>query len=202
MSRSVAPVAEAFGFTGVPVQLDLRDGSVSVTVVVDQEESSRRESVGLGPITDRGVITALWELPHRIEVAVSDVPTWVLERITAQAPAAVEFQGSVCTRTATAPTTVTGAIAAGRTPSRLLERVGQLSAVCPMAIALPQQVARDEPAFLEAALYGVGVARATAADIEVMSPAEPVSPTPGPFRWWIAERAYEVVLAARAHALS
>ena len=64
-----ASSAEAFGFHGNLVEIDLREGPVLLTVHVDETEHARRTDARLGAITNRQLVTALWELPGGVELS-------------------------------------------------------------------------------------------------------------------------------------
>ena len=76
-----ASSAEAFGFHGNLVEVDLREGPVLLTVHVDETEHARRTDARLGAITNRQLVTALWELPGGVELSTPDLPTWIDLRI-------------------------------------------------------------------------------------------------------------------------
>ena len=183
--------AEAFEFNGDLVEVGLRDGPVILAVELDQHEHARRSVAGVGAITDRELVTALWELPVGCRISVSALPRWVLDRLHGIPVGVVEeLDGSVI-RAARLPVTITGAIAVGRSVTRVLARVGQVSALAPMAVIVDRAVDPTSSGVLDAQLYGVGVGVALAGDFKRVHDAAPVIPTPGPFLWWVSEMAYE-----------
>lgn len=195
MSRSLlTDGARLFGFQGDIVDLDLPNGRLSVSVMLDAAEDARRQREAIPPITDRRVVTALWELPAELEVPASAIPAWVVDRIHQLVPSAVRSTPAGYRRSVRRPVKISGVTAAGRNLPRLLERVGQLSAIAPMGVVVHNSLANSDPALLDAALYGVGIARASGDHLELLACPESVHPTPGPFLWWIAELAYEQLL--------
>ena len=189
--RLLARSARAVGFIGEVVRINLTDGPVAVTVDVDEHEHERRMRAGLGAITDREVVTALWELPHAMSVESSAIPSWAHTLIDRAPEAAISADGNAWVRMSRPPLKVTGAIAVGRSPERLVRRVGQLSAVAPMAVVLQGGVERHDPWLLNTSLYGMGVAQSRGGTVTTLSMPDDVTPTLGPYRWWICEMAYE-----------
>lgn len=193
--------ARVFGFSGQLVRINLPAGPVAVTVSLDEHEHSRRARSGLGAITDRELVTAMWELPHAVQVRKSALPAWALSLLGRAPAAAVVSRGEWLTRESRPPVCVSGALAVGRSLERLLHRVGQLSAVASMAVVVQRDVDPADPWMLDAALYGVGVARSDNDVLTTVSQPEPVTPTLGPYRWWISELAYQQITANDAAAL-
>ena len=187
-----------FGFDGTLVEIGLPEGPVAVTVTVDQAEHARRIASGLAAIPDRQLLTALWELPYALRVPTNRIPSWASARLARTALPVISTDDDSLIRVAHPPLVVTGVLAVGRSLDRPLRRVGQLSAVAPMAIVVQHQVEVDNPVLLEAALYGVGVGCSTRGALTRISEPEPVLPQPGPFLWWIAELAYQQLIDGRA----
>lgn len=179
-----------FGFKGPLVRIDLPEGPVTVAVKVDESEHLRRAVSGVGAIVDRRVVVALWELPHRLSIPGSGIPGWASTRLACAGAGIVAFDDGSFERIACPPLVVSGAVAAGRKFERLLQRVGQLSAVAPMAVVIQREVDQADPGLLEANLYGVGVGCSINGQLTRVSEPEPVVPMPGPFLWWVAELAY------------
>ena len=186
-----ARCAEAFGFSGQLVEVRLREGPVVLAVTVDAGERSRRQDGGLGAVCDREALTALWELPVGLPVPAESAPNRVAEAVAGVPDAFAERRGGDLVRLARPPVRFGGALSVGRTVRCPLERVGQVSALCPMGIAVLGGAEPDDPHVLEAGLYGVGVAHVRAGGVEVAAEPAGVQPTPGPFLWWVAEKAYE-----------
>ena len=194
MTRSAAiraSSAEAFAFHGDLVEVHLRDGPVVLTVAPDQQEHARRSAVGLGAITDRELLTALWELPAGYRVSASALPQWTLDRLHGIPAGVVEELDDSVIRAARPPVRITGALAIGRRFDRILTRVGQVSALAPMAVVVDRAVESTHSGVLDAQLYGVGVGVARGVGVTPMLAAAPVIPTPGPFQWWVSELAYK-----------
>lgn len=186
-----------FGFDGTLVEISLPEGPVAVTVTVDQTEHTRRVASGLAAIPDRQLLTALWELPHALSVPTNRIPSWASSRLARTALPVVSPDDDSLRRVVRSPVVVSGVLAVGRSLDRPLRRVGQLSAVAPMAIVVQHQVEADDPVLLEAALYGVGVGCSMRGALTRISEPEPVIPRPGPFLWWIAELAYQELIDGR-----
>lgn len=187
-----------FGFDGTLVEINLPEGPVAVTATVDQTEHARRVASGLAAIPDRQLLTALWELPYALSVPTNRIPSWASARLARTALPVASTDDDSLIRVAHPPLVVTGVLAVGRSLDRPLRRVGQLSAVAPMAIVVSHQVEADNPVLLEAALYGVGVGCSTRGALTRISEPEPVLPRPGPFLWWVAELAYQQLIDGRA----
>ena len=188
--RLLARSAQAFDFAGEVVGIDLSDGPVAVVVCIDEHEHERRMHAGLRAITDREVVTALWELPHSMRVERSGVPAWAHPLIDRAPEGAVSTDGSALIRVGRPPLNVSGALAVGRSVERLVRRVGQLSAVAPMGIVVQRDVEPTDPWLLNAALYGMGTAISRGGAMISISKPECVIPTLGAYRWWICEMAY------------
>ena len=201
-----ASSAEAFGFHGNLVEIDLREGPVLLTVHVDETEHARRTDARLGAITNRQLVTALWELPGGVELSTPDLPTWILDRLEDIPATAFDERRDALVRAARPPLRITGALAIGRRFDRILRRVGQVSALAPMAVVVPQAVDPTDAGLLDAQLYGVGVGSALGGVVTPVIGAAAVVPTLGPYLWWIAELAYERFVGGlqprRAHALT
>lgn len=188
--RLLARSAQAFDFAGEVVGIDLSDGPVAVVVYIDEHEHERRTRAGLGAITDREVVTALWELPHATPIERSVLPSWVHPLLDRAPEGAVSTDGSALTRANQPPLNVSGALAVGRNLEHLVRRVGQLSAVAPMAVVLQGDVDQHDPWLLNASLYGMGVAQSRSGTLAPISMPASVTPTLGAYRWWICELAY------------
>ena len=193
-----ARCAEVFGFSGELVEVRLREGPVLMAVTVDAGEHSRRRSAGLGAVTDREALTALWELPAGMPVPVPAGAGggWAAGAAGSVPDAFALRRGGELLRLARPPVRFGGALSVGRSARRPLEGVGQASALAPMGIAVLGGAAAGDPHVLEACLHGVGVAYARGGGVELVAAPAGVRPEPGPFLWWVAEKAYERVLAA------
>lgn len=183
--------AEAFGFSGDMVEVGLRDGPVLLTVHVEESEHARRAAVQLGAITDRELLTALWELPAGLEISASALPAWTVDRLQNVPAAVVAEGGDSLVRAARPPVRISGALAIGRRFDSVLRRVGQVSALAPMAVIVQRAIDPADAGLLNAQLFGVGVGTALDGVITPLVEAAPVVPTPGPYLWLIAELAYE-----------
>lgn len=193
----LAQSAQAFGFVGDVVKINLPDGPVALAVRLDEHEHARRTRAGLGAITDREVVTALWELPHAIPVEQLAIPAWARPLLDRAPAAAVVTDGSSLMRKNQPPLTVFGALAVGRSLERLVRRVGQLSAVAAMAVVVQGDVDPADPWMLNAALYGMGVASSKSGQLTPVSEPSHIIPTLGAYRWWICELAYTQILARK-----
>ena len=175
------------------MKLSLPAGPVAVTVSLDEHEHARRAQAGLGAITDREILTALWELPLQIRVQRSAIPTWARPLLNRAPTAAVVAHDGSLIRESRPPLTVSGALAVGRNLERLMRRVGQLSAVSSMAVVVQRDVNPVDPWMLSAALYGVGVARSQKGVLTSVFAPKHIIPTLGAYRWWICELAYKQI---------
>ena len=185
--------ARVFGFDGDVVEVGFPQGELGLAITMDVAEHEQRRRAGVAPLTDRRAVTALWELPHEIEISASALPTWALERVVKLGPA-VRATSAGYRRMVRPPVHISGVTASGRSLPRLLDCVGQLSAVASMGVVVHVGVTESDPALLDAALYGVGVAHAHGHELELVLYPGVVQPTTGPFLWWVAELAYEQLL--------
>ena len=190
--------AAAFGFSEQLVEVGLSGGAVVLAVAVDEGEHERRAAAGLGAVVVWESLTALWEIPHScsIQIPGGEVGRWILDAVESVPDAFARHEGWGVLRLARPPVRFGGALSIGRTAERPLRKVTQVSALTEMGIAVLGGAAEDDPAVLDARLFGVGVAHVRSGEVEVESAPAAVPPTPGPFMWWVAEKAYEQLLAA------
>jgi hypothetical protein len=188
----LATLLDELGVHGHVVSLRLREGEVRVVVRLDEAERACRQRLGIGPVVDRALVNALWLLPDRDTPGPAVAPpAWTIERLRQRLPAAIEqTEPGGWVRTIRPPATVLAAVAQGHRLRALIERVGQLSALAPMVVEVDRDVSADDPALLDAGLYGVGVATVVRGQREVRVRPAPVVPTIGVFSWWVAELAY------------
>jgi hypothetical protein len=179
------------GVDGEVVSLRLREGEVRVVVRLDEDERAHRQHLGIGPVVDRALVNALWLVPACGASPAGAPPEWAVQRLRRHLPAAIErTDEGGWARTIRPPAAVLAAVAQGRRLRNLIARVGQLSAVAPMVVEVDRTVRADDPALLDAGLYGVGVATVVRGQREVRIRPAPVVPTIGVFSWWVAELAY------------
>ena len=124
-------------------------------------------------------------------VKFSAIPSWAHSLIDRAPEAAVSVDGNTWVRMSRPPLNVTGALVVGHSSERLVRRVGQLSAVAPMAVVLQGEVDPHDPWVLTASLHGMGIAQSRGGTVTMLSMPDGVIPTLGPYRWWICEMAYE-----------
>ena len=186
-------IQEAFGFPG-SAAVTGRFGHRRLTffVDVDTAQASLRQSESVGPVLDRRMINALWEVHEGLEIPSAELPGWVVDRLSALPMTTI---GDVIYCRLRPPLIVRGVAAAGRSLGRLLDDLGPFSAVCPAAAVVtgPESPPSD-PAFLDARLFGVGVGLRCGHRIRVLSGAEPVDPEIGPYEWYLAEVLYSEML--------
>jgi hypothetical protein len=191
------PALAAAGYDGSAVEIGLRSGPVTVIADLDYEEHRRRSTAGVGPIIDRSLLTALWELPDGMAVERSALPRWVIDVVGGSSSTGVVDDGTALRRMVRPPLRVRGAVACRSTLRASLAAVCRLSALCPVLVVVDGPVDPADPTLLEADLYGVGVVGPDPSGTSrIVSPAAPVTPTPGPFLWWISELAYGAVRLA------
>lgn len=194
---SVDHAAHVFGLEGRLVRLRLEEGPVHLTARIHEAEHARRCDYGIEALTDRGLVTALWEVPRDEVADPATIPSWAIQRLNKAGGSLVKEGPGGVRRQVGPPATVTGVLASGRVLSRLLVRVGQLSAIAPMAVILHGEVEPTDAALLDAALYGVGVITKVRGQREVLLFPEPVEEDDGPFPWWISELAYRELIRER-----
>lgn len=190
MRPAATSIQRAFKFAG-SVSAERRVGTPRLLFFADlrEEEVARRLHGGIGAIVDRGVINALWELPEELEFPRESVPDWVLKRLGGLR--AVEI-GDVVRRRVCPPLAIHGAAAVGRNLARLLEALGPLSSVCPTAAVITGiEPPADDPALLNARLFGVAVGVGSRDSIRVVSqPEAAFRPDVGAYQWHLAELVY------------
>ncbi len=193
MRPSAEVVQDAFGFTG-SISIQHRLGNVPMLFFVDAntDEIRRRDAAGVGAIVDRGVINALWELPDGIDFPRSALPDWVLERLKTQIP---RDASNTIRRDLRPPLTIHAAAGTGPSLSRILDAVGQLSSVCATAaVVTARPPTPDDPALLDAQLFGVGVGAVDGHRVHVLNHAQPMRPDLGAYQWHVAELLYSEIV--------
>jgi hypothetical protein len=199
----VATLLDELGVDGDVVSLRLREGEVRVVVRLDEDERARRQQSGIGPVVDRALVNALWLVPERGTPPAVAPPEWAVARLRRRLPASIErSDGGGWVRTIRPPAMVLAAVAQGHRLRTLIERVGQLSALAPMVVEVDRDVSADDPALLDAGLYGVGVATVVRGQREVRVRPAPVVPTIGVFSWWVAELAYAELVTGNGVSLA
>ena len=186
-------IQEAFGFAG-STAVTGRFGHRRLTffVDVDRAQASLRQSESVGPVLDRRLINALWEVHEGLEIPSAELPRWVVDRLSA---VPVATPDGVIYRRLRPPLIVQGVAAAGRSLKRLLDDLGPFSAVCPAAaVVTGSEPLPSDPAFLDAQLFGVGVGLRWGHRIRVLSGADRVDPELGPYQWHLAEMLYSEML--------
>lgn len=195
MSRSrIIRAATAVGFEGDLVRVRFAGRPLWVTVRVHIHEHVRRLAAGVGAITNRSIVNALWELPHHEEIPVKDVPDWVIKRLGQADREIVVRTGRGITRTIQLPVEITGALAFSTKLRPAMSAVGALSAIAPMAVVTRGPIATDHPDYLDAQLFGMGVLTEVDRYMYLEIPPERADPLIGAFQWWAAEVAYSGLL--------
>lgn len=194
MNLTPTELQRVFGFSGsLVVQRRAGRAVVSYVVDLDEAEVDRRLSRGVGPILDRGVINALWELPADIDYPLSALPMWVIERVRKTDAVAVS---DVVRRTVRPPVHVQGAVATGARLRTLLDVLGPLSSVCPTGAILDSSPAPHDHSLLQAQRFGVGVAITTDSDPEVRVQPARLATELGAYQWHVAELVYDSIVTA------
>lgn len=182
-------IREAFGFKGhVVCGQPIGARPMTFFVDLDWDQVSRRRAHHIGPLLDRPVVNALWEIPEGLDYPRSALPTWILDRL---AGANLIGSGDLVRRDLRPPLRVKAAVASGPILRRLLADLGSFSAVCRTAAVLTgSQPDGDDPALLDARLFGVGVGVRSPNGISVLSEAGHVEGELGPYQWHLAEVLY------------
>ena len=182
-------IRSAFGFGGrMALTQSVGVRSVTFFVDLDWQQVSLRRSHEVGAVIDRSVINALWEIPEGVEYPRSALPRWVLDRLGNRE---VAVRGDTVRRDLRPPLYIRAAAASGGSLRRLLVDLGPFSAVCPTAAVLRgRQPVRDDPALLDARLFGVGVGVWNPSGISVLSGAGTETSELGPYQWHLAETLY------------
>lgn len=193
----------ALGAAGVAphdavVEMRVDGAPYRVDFAVDAGEHARRQGLGVGAVTDRRLLHALWELPSHVPVPAGRVAAADLDTIARHGHGFVEGE-YVLTRTFAPAGTVTAVAAAGSSIEAAFRAVTRIPPIywrVATASALP-----SESTLARAGQLGVGVV-VEPADVAV-EPQPPRRGVPGVYRWWIAERAYRAWLYANcAHCCS
>lgn len=182
-------IRSAFGFEGCVV-LSRPTGVREVTFFVDLDwdQVSRRRADDIGALSDRRVINALWEIPEGLQYPRAALPQWILDRL---GDRELGGAGDTVRRDLRPPLYIRAAATSGQHLRQLLMDLGPLSAVCPTAVVLTGPRPRpEEPALLDARLFGVGVGVRSAVGISVLSGARRVESEAGPYQWHLAEMLY------------
>lgn len=161
-------------------------------VAVRAAEHARRVRVGLGAVTDLGLLDLLMDLPVGAPVAVNPQVVSVLTRL----PGMVEVSDRAATRVVDQPAVVHAAVVSGPGWRPLLRRASAFEGVCQRIVLLDAPARGLASRLWEADVLGVGVWRRTASGEieEMLAPAAFVPSFIKPARWRFQEYAYAAYL--------
>ena len=162
----------------------------------------RRDCAGMGAVTSRGLLHALWSVPHEIPVpwlALSPLDRFTLE---SEGKGWVELNPRHVIRRYQPPGVVRTVSVSDESLPRAIIRVGARPPVFER-IALWKRTSATTPRIRRATLdrarlLGIGVAVSDPSGVsELLAPQPAEMGVPSVYRWWQAELAYQSWLALR-----
>jgi hypothetical protein len=170
--------------------------AAGVAYLPDETELARRTAARVGPITQRGVLDALWGLPTGLPVAVSEL-TERERKLLQRAPrGAMEGDANHVVRLAVAPVSVRFAVVAARTWQEGLVKAGRFAPFCARAMLLPAPPADLDDAQVQAAFYGIGICVFASGKLQMLAePERYVRRRHSSAQWWFAEEIYQQLTA-------
>ena len=184
------------------VPLNVDGCCFSSGIAFDEAELARRECSGLGAVTSRGLLHALWSVPYEIPVPWSSLSP--LDRSTLES----EGRGWVApsqlgvVRRYQPPGTVKTVTVSDASLPRAIDRVSARPPVF-QRIALWKRTTAATPRVRQATLdrallLGIGIVLSSPYGVsELLAPQPAVVGLPSVYRWWQAELAYQSWLTIR-----
>ncbi|MGW5722826.1 hypothetical protein ACWEVP_42110 [Amycolatopsis sp. NPDC003865] len=162
----------------------------------DETELTRRTTAGLGPITHRGVLDALWSLPTGLPVATAKLNERERKLLQRAPRGAVESDVSHIVRLAVAPVSVRFAVVAARTWREGLVKAGRFAPFCARAMLLPEAPSDLDDAQVQAGFYGIGICVFSSGKLQMLAePERYVRSRHSSAQWWFAEEIYQQLTA-------
>jgi hypothetical protein len=160
-------------------------------VVLDAQEDSRRRSLGLGAVTDRRLLHALWTLPEDVPVPWEDVDPVDAETLRSAGLGVVDADDEAVCRTYRPPGDVTSVVVVASRLGTAIEQVGELPPIFSRLAVATGATPPDAGEVDLARCYGIGAAvqRGSEATM-IVEPAPPQLGVPAVYRWWVNELAY------------
>lgn len=178
--------------TGCPcsvVELHIDGLRFAVELELDRREHLRRQGLGLGAVTDTGLLHALWELPRGLPIPLSALDDRDIETLTESGAGHVDTLGAL-TRTYAPAGHVTSVVVVANHMETAARRVSRLPRIFQrLAVALRSPSRSLDGTEADEGPIGRVVAAADGA-LVVMRPAAPAVGVPAVYRWWLAELAY------------
>jgi hypothetical protein len=184
----------------VPLSVD--GCSFSAGIAFDEAELARRACAGIGAVTSRGLLHALWSVPCEIPIPWSSLSP--LDRFTLESEGKgwVDLKPRHVVRRYQPPGVVRTVSVSDGSLSRAISRVGARPPIFER-IALWKRtsatIPRTRGATLDRArLLGIGVAVWDPSGVsELLAPQPAMIGVPSVYRWWQAELAYQSWLTIR-----
>ncbi|WP_370945335.1 hypothetical protein AB5J62_40640 [Amycolatopsis sp. cg5] len=166
--------------------------AAGIAYVPDAVEVARRETMGIGAITQRGVLDALMGLPVGVPVSEADLNGREQQLLRRAPGGIVECDaGGRLVRRAIAPMSVRFALVAASTWREGLRKAGRFAPFCARAMLLATPPADLEDARAQASFYGIGICVFSAGELQVLQDPQPyVRQTHTSAHWWFAEEIY------------
>lgn len=150
---------------------------------LDQEEHLRRHELGLGPVTNTGLLHALWSIPEGTPMAASALDE--RDRLTLRELGDGHVQGSaMLIRRYLPPGQITAVIAVAETMDQAVTRASWLPPIY-WRIATAWKPTRHTGEG-----DGIGAVLIAAEPVLVVEPEPPILGVPAVYRWWMSELAY------------
>lgn len=162
--------------------------------VLNRSEHQRRIAAGVGAVTSRRLLHALWDLPHHLPWPTDAIDPVDTATLLHDGHGLVTFGEDLLTRTY-APAGRIRAVATVR--RRLGDAVAAVTPFPPVfrryAVSTSMTLS-DETAARAAVVAGIGVIAGSGTSTMFVESAEPLVGAPGVYRWWLAEVCYRAWL--------
>ncbi len=181
------------GVGGDLVELSIDGLRCVARICVHSEEHQRRERLGLGAVTDTGLLHALWSLPEDLSFAWEELDP--LDTATLQQLGAGHLisDDRATVRSYRSPAVVNTVLSVAGTAKDAIRRIGQFPPIFVRVAVVISAAARWDRYLELAEQLGIGVVvdTAEAGDTKIMKlPAPLTVGVPSVYRWWISELAY------------
>jgi hypothetical protein len=168
-----------------------------VTAAADRAEVLRRQKMGVGAVTDRGLLEALMGLPAGLPVPVASLTERERTALLRAPQGVVERVGDILVRHVVPPLTVRLAIVTATSWRQGLERAGRFAPFCQRGALLPSTPRDLDEAQMRASFYGVGLAVLEAGVTRTLVEPEPyVRRRHSSAQWWFVEEIYRQIISA------